>query len=145
MKSIQTMILGITGGTVAALALLPRIMHFVKRPLRVGDRVRLSGGYDSAASWLGTRDYVDGEVVAFINSAEGGRAAAVKLAAPITSDRFLSDIVLLYLRFADSRWSRHEIVHVELWRHLPRPEELGHHSDEDREWIESHASYRTLS
>ena len=145
MKSVQVAILALTGATLAVIGLLPRILRFFERPLRVSDRIRLSGGYDTAARWLGTGDHVDGEVVRFIENAVRGRAAVVKLAVPISSTSFSSDIAVLYLRFQDARWSNHEIVHVELWRHVPRPEELTDPSDEDRQWIESHASYRTLS
>lgn len=146
MKSVQLTILAITGAIIAAIGLLPRLTRLFARPLRVGDWIRLAGGCETEPKWLGGRDYIEGQIVTFIDSANRGRAAVVKLREAPPASAFPSDIAVLYLRYKHAQWkARHEIVHVELWRHSPSLEEIDTASDAVRTRVESHASYRAVS
>lgn len=139
----MVMILAITILTVIAIGLLPRLMRGTSRPLRTGDRIRLSGGYDSKPTWLDSRASVDGEVLAFIADATPMKSALVRLTSPISVDGFTSEIVALHLRYLHSRWGQREIVHVELLDGIPRSENDG--GAAHAKWIESHAMYAVLS
>lgn len=63
----SAVILVITGGVITLIALLPRIVRLSRGMLRVGDRIRLSGGCDSPPRWLDGREYVDDEVLSFVD------------------------------------------------------------------------------
>lgn len=143
-KSLQNVILAVTAAAVAALFLLPRLRRLIQRPLRVGGRIRLSGGHALHATWLGGHAYVDAEVVDFLPTGDRRRAALVHLARPLSGSRFSSDVAVLSLRYEDGEWKGHDVVHVELWRTTPVAEELNDSSNANREWLESHAVYRSL-
>lgn len=117
----------------------------LRRPLRVGDRIRLSGGYDIPPPWLGGRDSITGHVVAFAETDVSRPAAVVKLDEVITFEELNSDIVMLYLRYKDGRWGAGDVVHLELWRQMP-PSHVSQEIDSDvRKWVESHVSYRIVT
>lgn len=134
-------IIAITGVAVAAIALLPRLVRGNRGTLQAGDRVRLSGGYDDLAEWLEGREFIDGEVLSFIDVTAGRPAAVVRLSEPVSAGNFTSNIAVLHLRYDDARWSGGETVHVQLWRHVPTAADLDDQSSVDRKWVESHATY----
>jgi len=107
--------------------------------LRVGDRVRLGGGYDMEPKWLNGKSAYFGQCVGFIPGQNGQSAAVVQLETAITFDGVTGSFVVLRLRYVGARWAKGEVVHVELFSSLPTslqdPSTRGL-------WVESHASYR---
>lgn len=107
--------------------------------LKVGDRVRLSGGYDMDPKWLSGKECYVGRVTEFIPGQNKLPAAIVQLDSPIAFENTIGDIVVLELRYVGARWGRTDIVHVELCNFTPEAK-----SWKDRKqgkWVESHASY----
>lgn len=143
MDTVQIVILSITGAVIAGLGAAPPLSRIMSARMKIDDRIRLSGGYESDPPWLGMRSHIDGRVIAFIDS-EAHRAAIVRLDEPIAFESITSQIVVLYLRYKDAKWKQHEIVHLELWRYAPQAEQIDRATDHDRQWIESHATYQVL-
>lgn len=110
--------------------------------LKVGDRVRLSGGYDMEPKWLAGQDYYLGTVEEFIPGQNQNQAAVVKLDNAITFDDMTGDIVVLELRYVGARWKQKETVHIELCDFMP--EAASWKSRKQGKWVESHASYAKI-
>lgn len=121
------------------------------RALNVGDRVRLSGGYDFEPAWLGGRDAVVGTVTRWIAGQNAEPACVVELDEPLTATGTVKTetqtvtgrVVILEQRHVGAAWVDHGTVHVELcaldpgdapWPNRP----VG-------AWVESHASYQRVS
>src|SRR5215468_947250 len=106
--------------------------------LLVGDRVRLSGGYDMEPNWLqGKRNYL-GTVSAFIPSQSDAPAAVIELDQVISVDGVSGRILVLQLRFVGAQWNDKNVVHVELCDFYPeaKPWQVRRRG----KWVESHAS-----
>jgi hypothetical protein len=117
-------------------------MIFGPNTLKVGDRVRLSGGYDMIPRWLCGKDEHIGTVTRFMPGQNQDLAAVVKLDSPITVEATTGDVVILELRYVGAKWKEKETVHIELCDFDPEPK-----SWKDRKqgkWVESHASYEIL-
>jgi len=110
--------------------------------LKVGDKVRLSGGYEMEPKWLVGESFYTGTVIEFILGQNKTSAAVVKLDRDITFDDTTGDIVILKLRYEGAEWKRSETVHVELCSFVP--EAATWESRKQGRWIESHASYVKL-
>jgi hypothetical protein len=110
--------------------------------LAVGDRVRLSGGYEFEPHWLAGNSGYFGAVRAFIPGQNETPAAVVRLDEPITFEGTTGDVVVLELRYVGAKWKATETVHVELCEFMPEPvaSELRRYG----KWIESHATYVRL-
>lgn len=145
MTSITDWILSATAVLVAVIAILPRAIRRFRRPLRIGDRLRLTGGYEDPPEWLQGHPYVCGRAVAFIPDKEGRSAVAVALDSPLFAEGTSYSFVLLRLRYADARWSRREFVHVELWVDVPSSVDSKASGAPRHKWIESHAAYRVVT
>ena len=117
-------ILGTTAAVIVAILLVTN-PHWFGR-LRVGDRVRIGGGYEDPPPWLGGRPAVTGRVSAFIDN-----AAEVELDEPLVVDGASYRVLSLRLRYRRARWTRQGIVHVEV-------------AGAPHAWVESHASYRRI-
>ncbi|HEY3301856.1 MAG TPA: hypothetical protein VGJ90_13880 [Methylophilaceae bacterium] len=107
--------------------------------LKVGDRIRLSGGYDMEPKWLAGNDCYFGAIIEFILGQNQTPAAVVKLDQPIIFDDTTSDIVILELRYEGSKWSKKETVHIELCDFMPQA--ASWKSRKQGNWVESHATY----
>jgi hypothetical protein len=110
--------------------------------LKVGDRIRLSGGYDMEPKWLGGKECYLGTVVEFIPGQSRPPAAVVKLDDAITFDDISGDIVVLELRYVGAKWLKKEYVHVELCNF--EPEAAPWKFRKQGKWVESHATYTKL-
>lgn len=132
----RVLILFVTLLAMVLIGLLPMFRRLLGKSLRVGDRIRLSGGYDANPSWLGSRISIDGEVLNFIAD-EPSPSAIVRLDEPLSTENLTSNTVGLRLRYQGARWTRSEIVHVELLPDSPGASGSGERGN----WIESHASY----
>jgi len=110
--------------------------------LKVGDRIRLSGGYDMVSKWLAGHDCYVGTVAEFIPGQNQVPAAVVKLDHPITFEDTTGDIVVLELRYVGAKWADKETVHVELCNFMP--EAVSWKTRKQGKWVESHATYTKL-
>ncbi len=111
--------------------------------LQIGDRVRLSGGYDMEPAWLSGMPFIQGTVMGFIPGQNDRPAAVITLDAPITAEGKSGDTLVLKLRYAGAEWASTETVHVELCDFPPEPKRW-----QDRrqgKWVESHATYRLIN
>lgn len=110
--------------------------------LQVGDRLRLSGGYDFEPEWLAGASHRDAAIVAFFNETDDREAAVVKFDEFLESPRGSGEFAVLLLRYVGAQWTDHEIVHIELCNFMP---ELKPWAERKQgAWIESHASYRKI-
>jgi hypothetical protein len=119
--------------------MLSLIAHLLGKRLRVGDRVRLYGGHAEQPKWLSGSTGYRGECTAFIPGEQPQPAAVIRLDTPITFDGVTGHFVALRLRYVGARWSKQEVVHIELYTQPPSDvrDQAGRGL-----WIESHASYR---
>ena len=111
--------------------------------LKVGDRVRLFGGYDQEPAWLSWREAVRGTLASFIPGQNEEPAAVLRLDEPLTAEGAAGDIVVLELRYVGARWENHGVVHVELCDFDPEPKTWSERRQ--GRWVESHASYEKMS
>jgi hypothetical protein len=111
------------------------------RVLRVGDRIRVSGGYWDAP-WLGGRSSVDGTVAAFIPSVSDTDDLVARLDAEVVSELGRGDIAILHLRYVGAAWSDTGTVHIELCDFVP--DATCWNSRRKGKWVESHATYTRL-
>ena len=107
--------------------------------LKIGDRIRLSGGYDMEPRWLAGKDSHIGTVSEFIPGQNQAPAAVVKLDHAITVDDTTADIIVLELRYEGAKWKEKETVHVELCDFVP--EAASWKFRKQGKWVESHATY----
>lgn len=107
--------------------------------LAVGDRVRLSGGYDSE-EWLGGRVEVVGVVERFIPGQNQQPAAVVRLDEELSVGDAKGQVVVLELAWAGTNWATPgPRLHVELCDFDPEPRRW--QEREQGAWVESHATY----
>lgn len=110
--------------------------------LSVGDRVRLSGGYDMGPNWLQGKGHYLGTVLDFIPGQNNRPAAVIELDHAIRVDGVSGRILVLELRYVGAQWSDKNIVHVELCDFYPVPKPW--QSRRQGKWVESHASCDTV-
>jgi hypothetical protein len=130
----------ILGGTAATIAVVAAVFNWPRvfgRRLRVGDRVRIRGGYSDQPEWLVGRESVTGYVSAFLP----GGSVEVQLDSAMSRGLVVYRVAVLSLRWKNARWLSSGVVHVELWEHSPSEKgaQLAAH-----EWVESHAAYRRV-
>jgi hypothetical protein len=112
------------------------------RGLHEGDRVRLFGGYEMEPKWLGGKDAHLGRCLGFIQGQNKQRAAIIELDEKVTFGSKAGKIVVLELRYVGARWSKREVVHLELCDFLP--EDKAWNERKRGDWIESHAIYQVI-
>lgn len=114
------------------------------RPLQVGDRIELSGGYDYDPIYLKNPPATKriGTVIQFIKGQDEELAAVVKLDQKISGKKITGDIVVLELRHVGQTWQEPTPVHIELCDFMPEDKTW-----EDRkqgEWVEEAASIKLV-
>lgn len=82
--------------------------------LTVGDRLRLSGGYDWGPQWLQGQQHRMVTITRFIPGQNDAPAVVAHLDAPISIDQITGQVVVLELRYKGARWDRANTVHIEL-------------------------------
>lgn len=113
------------------------------RPLDVGDRLRLSGGYQFEPAWLAGTSHRDAAIIAFYNEAADRRAAIVKFDECLKVEAGVGEFAVLRLRYVGAQWTDEGYVHIELCDFMPELK-----PDADRRQgilIETHASYRKIA
>jgi hypothetical protein len=106
--------------------------------LAVGDRIRLSGGYDMEPAWLQSRQQYMATVTRFIPEQNDAPALVAHLDTPVSIGEVAGQVVVLELRYKGATWGDASTVHVELCDFEPEPKTW-----KDRrqgKWIESHAT-----
>ena len=110
--------------------------------LSVGDRIRLSGGYDFEPKWLQGKSELFGMAVKFIPGQNENPAAVIELDEPISVDGIEGRTVVLELRFLGATWGTTETVHIELCDFVP--EDKAWQQRRQGKWVESHATYARI-
>ena len=110
--------------------------------LKVGDRVRLTGGYEPEPKWLCGQDFYEGEVITFLSIKEETPLAVVRLDKPISFNKITGDILVLKLRYVDASWHETAIVQAYLYDFVPK-DPVFLHCDSPN-YIESHVSYDVI-
>jgi len=117
-------------------------MVFEQNRLKVGDRVRIFGGYDMIPRWLcGGNEHI-GTVILFMPGQNEETAAVIELDSPVTVEETTGDIIILELRYVGAKWQDRETVHIELCDFEPEPRPWKERKQ--GKWVESHASYKIL-
>ena len=114
-------------------------MVFGRAELKVGDRVKIHGGYEMEPRWLCGKAARSGTVRSLIPGQNEEEAAVVKLDAPIVVDGYEGDIVVLELRYVGAKWKKHETVNIELCNFEIEPKAWSQRPKGKR--VESHGSY----
>lgn len=110
--------------------------------LIVGDRLRLSGGYDWDPQWLQGHQHRVATITRFIPGQNDTPALVARLDDPISIDEITGQVVVLELRYRGANWDHTNTVHVELCDF--EPEEKTWKDRRQGKWIESHATYEKL-
>lgn len=115
------------------------------RPLKVGDRIELSGGYDFDPDYLKFPPATKriGTVIAFIEGQGEKPAAVVKLDEKILGKVIKGDIVILEIRHSGETWQNPLAVHIELCDFIP--ENKTWKNRKQGEWIEAAASISLIN
>lgn len=87
--------------------------------LRPGDRVRVSGGHETAPRWLNGKEAYFGSFLGFIPGQSSEPAAIIQLDEPVVFGDITGSFLIMELRFVGARWAHHETVHLELCESLP--------------------------
>jgi hypothetical protein len=110
------------------------------RPLQVGDKIELSGGYDYDPLFLKNppASKRSGTVIQFIRGQNESPAAVVKLDQSFSGEKITGDIVVLELRHVGQTWQEPAPVHIELCDFMP--EDKTWKDRKQGEWVEAAAS-----
>lgn len=115
------------------------------RPLTIGQRVRIFGGYDMNPAWLKEDpDGYEGVVTEFIPGRKELPAAVIDLDIPLRAGGIDGSIVVLEQASEGVAWGQTSPrIHVELCDFQPAPTRW-----QDRRrgaWIESHATFEVVA
>jgi hypothetical protein len=110
------------------------------RPLQVGDKIELSGGYDYDPLFLKNppASKRTGTIIKFITGQDETPAAVVKLDRKISGQKVTGDIVILELRQVGQTWQEPTPVHIELCDFVP--EDKAWKDRGQGEWVEAAAT-----
>jgi hypothetical protein len=106
--------------------------------LAVGDRIRLSGGYDMEPGWLQGRPHYMATITRFIPGQNDAPAVVAHLDSPLSIGQAAGQVVVLELRYKGATWGEADTVHVELCDFEPEPKAWANRRQ--GKWIESHAT-----
>lgn len=110
--------------------------------LKIGDRIRLTDGYEMNPKWLSGQDCYSGTIATFIPGQNQNLAVVRKLEQTITFDNIIGDILILELRYVGATWTNTGTVHVELCNFMPEP--VAWKYRKQGKWVESHATYTKM-
>ena len=110
------------------------------RPLQVGDKIELSGGYDYEPLFLKNppASKRSGTIIQFIKGQNESPAAVVKLDQNVSGEKITGNIVVLELRHVGQTWQEPTPVHIELCDFMP--EDKTWKDRKQGEWVEAAAS-----
>lgn len=122
-----------------------KIVDFkLTQPLKVGDKIELSGGYNYDPLFLKNppASKRSGTVIKFIKGQNESQAAVVKLDQVISGEKITGDIVVLELRYVGQTWQEPTPVHIELCDFMP--EDKTWKDRKQGEWIEAAATVKLV-
>ena len=122
-----------------------KIVDFkLTQPLKVGDKIELSGGYNYDPLFLKNppASKRSGTVIQFIKGQNESQAAVVKLDQVISGEKITGDIVVLELRYVGQTWQEPTPVHIELCDFMP--EDKTWKDRKQGEWIEAAATVKLV-
>lgn len=116
----------------------------LSRPLQIGDKIELTGGYDYDPLYLKSppSSKRSGVIVQFIEGQNEEPAAVVKLDEEISGQKITGDIIILELRHVGQTWQEPTPVHIELCDFMP--ENKTWKERKQGEWIEAAAIVKLI-
>jgi hypothetical protein len=107
--------------------------------MKIGDRVFLTGGYDTKPEWLSGGTGYHGSIEKFIPGQNDTLAAVVRFEQPVVTSGLTANYAVLELRYEGTTWiSSRETVHVELCDFVP--DDIRWQDRQQGRWVESHAT-----
>jgi hypothetical protein len=117
-------------------------------PVNIGDRLRLSGGYDMNPQWLQGRNEYYARVVAFLEnnkkrpSLSERKSTLIEFDEPIEFEDLAGKFGLLDLRHVGQVWENTGSVQVFLLKE--KINSIEERNQESSRWMESHATYEVV-
>jgi len=117
--------------------------------LKVGDRIRLFGGYDMNPPWLKGGDGYNAGVLSFFDNEIDGRDGDSALSVLIEFDEeiefkgFLGKFGFITSRWEGQTWETEGVVHVYICN--SKIQTAAEINNVNSYWVESHVSYKKIS
>lgn len=113
-------------------------------PLKIGDEIELSGGYDIDPVYLAKpkASKRSGTIIQFIKGQHESPAAVVKLSELVSGEKITGNIFVLELRYVEQTWSQPTPVHIELCNFMPENKPL--RERKQGEWVEAAATIKLV-
>ena len=117
-----------------------KVIYKLPKPLQVGDKIELSGGYDYDPLFLKNPPGPKrtGTIISFITGQNETPAAVVKLDNKISGQKVTGDIAVLELRQVEQTFQEPTPVHIELCDFMP--EDKAWKDRRQGEWVEAAAT-----
>jgi hypothetical protein len=119
------------------------------KKLKIGDRIKLYGGYDMDPPWVKDGDGYYARIVSFFDNEIEGREDDSRISAAIEFDEeleiknFKSRFGFILCRWEGQEWDTEGVVHVHLSnKPVTAASDI---SGKTSIWVESHASYKKVS
>lgn len=113
------------------------------KPIEIGDRIKLWGGYDYDPRWLVGKSHHIGFVIKKIPSQNSGDAIVIELDDEINIKEGKGKYIILETRYEGQTWNEYGPVHVELCDFIP--DSLPFNERKQGKWIEAAASYEMIN
>lgn len=117
--------------------------------VEIGDRLKVTGGYEYDPNWLKGKDGCVGTVIRFLWEGDDRRKKLVlDLGEDFTTCEFKGRYLILFLRDSGDHWEDEGVVHVVVGNSIPKDvESIGVAADPSSgfKWVEAAASYKILS
>ncbi|MBN2190740.1 MAG: hypothetical protein JW728_05975 [Candidatus Aureabacteria bacterium] len=90
--------------------------------LKEGSRIKLfKKNKVKSDHWLKGKNHISGTVLCFIPGQHEAPSAVIKLDQTVECEQIKGNILILELRYIDSKWSSRSEVHMELCDFIPEP------------------------
>ena len=117
--------------------------------LKVGDRIKLFGGYDMNPPWLFGGEGYTAKVLSFFDNCITGRkgdssiSISIEFDEPLTFKGFIGKYGFIMGRWEDQKWEDAGGVHVHITTNkISKASDI---TEENSRWVESHANYQKIS
>ena len=116
--------------------------------MKIGDRIRLFGGYDMEPQWLQGRNEYFANVLSYLDNNDERRSVAGQVSALIEFDESIEfagisgKYGLVDLRYSNQSWENSGPVHVTLLK--DKIDTINEKIKESSRWMESHAFYEVV-
>jgi hypothetical protein len=117
--------------------------------VEIGDRLKVTGGYEYDPNWLKGKEGCIGTVIRFLWEGDDRRKKLVlDLGEEFTTCEFKGRYLILFLRGDEDHWEDEGVVYVVVGNSIPKDvESIGVAADPKTgfKWVEAAASYKILN